>query len=70
MHEVLKLLNELVPDIATDQNVSLNSEKEAFLVNQPDHLQKFGMDLLSILIQVGYLICSLLTDFLLLFTAL
>ncbi|PSS23680.1 E3 ubiquitin-protein like [Actinidia chinensis var. chinensis] len=52
VYEVLKLLNELFPAIARDLNVPLNSEKEDFLVNQPDFLQKFGMDLLPILIQV------------------
>ncbi|GMP50528.1 hypothetical protein CsSME_00017111 [Camellia sinensis var. sinensis] len=52
VHEVLKLLNELLPAIARDHSISVNLEKENFLVNQPDHLQKFGMDLLSILIQV------------------
>ncbi|KAL7220380.1 hypothetical protein ACSBR2_013294 [Camellia fascicularis] len=52
VHEVLKLLNELLPAIARDHSISVNLEKENFLVNQPDHLQKFGMGLLSILIQV------------------
>ena len=56
--EVLKLLNELLPAIGRDLNVPLNMEKEAFLESRPDLLQKFGMDLLPILIQVGSLICS------------
>ena len=58
MYEVLKLLNELFPAIARDLNAPLNSEKEDFLVNQPDFLQNIGMDLLPILIQVGSLLCS------------
>ncbi|GFY93356.1 ubiquitin-protein ligase 4 [Actinidia rufa] len=52
VYEVLKLLNELFPAIARDLNAPLNSEKEDFLVNQPDFLQNIGMDLLPILIQV------------------
>ncbi|KAL7195450.1 hypothetical protein ACSBR1_035636 [Camellia fascicularis] len=52
VHEVLKLLNELLPAIVRDLNVPLNMEKEAFLESRPDLLQKFGMDLLPILIQV------------------
>lgn len=62
MHEVLKLLNELLPAIARDLNVSINSDKEDFLVNEPNFLQKFGMDLVPILIEVGslYVILKLL----------
>lgn len=62
MHEVLKLLNELLPAIARDLNVSINSDKEDFLVNEPNFLQKFGMDLVPILIEVGslYVIVKLL----------
>ncbi|KAL6998251.1 E3 ubiquitin-protein ligase upl4 [Sarracenia purpurea var. burkii] len=52
VHEVLKLLNEIFPAIARDLNVPLNLEKEDFLLNQPDFLRKFGMDLLPVLIQV------------------
>ncbi|XP_058208915.1 E3 ubiquitin-protein ligase UPL4 isoform X2 [Rhododendron vialii] len=52
VHEVLKLLNELLPAIARDLNVSINSDKEDFLVNEPNFLQKFGMDLVPILIEV------------------
>ncbi|CAK9164785.1 unnamed protein product [Ilex paraguariensis] len=52
VHEVLKLLNELLPAIARDQNTQLASNKEAFLVNRPDLLDKFGADLLPVLIQV------------------
>ncbi|XP_052173032.1 E3 ubiquitin-protein ligase UPL4 isoform X2 [Diospyros lotus] len=52
MHEILKLLNQLLPNITEDHSGPLNTEKEAFLVNKPDNLQKFGMDLLSVLIQV------------------
>ncbi|KAM7468155.1 hypothetical protein LguiB_015717 [Lonicera macranthoides] len=52
VHEVLKLLNELLPPIARDQDIKSGSDKEAFLMNRPDLLQMFGMDLLPVLIQV------------------
>ncbi|KAA8516515.1 hypothetical protein F0562_016979 [Nyssa sinensis] len=52
VHEVLKLLNELLPAIARDQGGQLALDKEAFLVNHPDLLEKFGMDILPVLIQV------------------
>ncbi|KAK3038394.1 hypothetical protein RJ639_030560 [Escallonia herrerae] len=52
VHEVLKLLNELLPGVAKDKDTQLALDKEAFLVNQPDLLQKFGVDLLPVLIQV------------------
>lgn len=52
VHEVLKLLNELLPAIDRDLNVPLNSNKENFLVNEPNFLQKFGRDLVPILIEV------------------
>lgn len=55
MHEVLKLLNELLPAIDRDLNVPLNSNKEDFLVNEPNFLQKFGRDLVPILIEVSSL---------------
>ncbi|KAJ9184255.1 hypothetical protein P3X46_004000 [Hevea brasiliensis] len=53
VHEVLKLLNELLPPVAKDQDVQQEvSEKESFLVNHPDLLHKFGSDILPMLIQV------------------
>ncbi|KAK9289472.1 hypothetical protein L1049_007627 [Liquidambar formosana] len=53
VHEVLNLLNELLPTLARDQeDVPLVSDKESFLVDHPDLLQKFGMDILPNLIQV------------------
>ncbi|PIN18482.1 E3 ubiquitin protein ligase [Handroanthus impetiginosus] len=52
IHEVLKLLNELLPRITAEQGGQQKSDKEAFLLNHPDILQKFGVDLLPILIQV------------------
>ncbi|KAK4281445.1 hypothetical protein QN277_012938 [Acacia crassicarpa] len=52
VYEVLKLLNELLPRLDKDQNDQLVLDKESFLVNNPDHLQKFGMDLVPLLIQV------------------
>lgn len=57
--EVLKLLNELLPPISRDQDNELASEKEDFLISHPDLLQKFGFDLLPVLIQVVILICGI-----------
>ncbi|XP_009622742.1 E3 ubiquitin-protein ligase UPL4 isoform X2 [Nicotiana tomentosiformis] len=50
--EVLKLLNELLPPISREQNIQLAADKEHFLINHPDLLQKFGFDLFPVLIQV------------------
>ncbi|XP_050242873.1 E3 ubiquitin-protein ligase UPL4 isoform X2 [Quercus robur] len=52
VYEVLKLLNELLPTSARDLDAQQVSDKEAFLVNCPSLLQKFGMDILPLLIQV------------------
>uniref|UniRef100_A0A6N2LAS4 HECT-type E3 ubiquitin transferase n=1 Tax=Salix viminalis TaxID=40686 RepID=A0A6N2LAS4_SALVM len=53
VHEVLKLLNVLLPIIARDQDVQqLVLDKETFLANHPKLLQKFGLDIISSLIQV------------------
>lgn len=53
INEVLRLLNELLPTIPAEGDSQQKSEKEAFLINHPDILHKFGVDLLPILIQVG-----------------
>ncbi|GAY52353.1 hypothetical protein CUMW_141130 [Citrus unshiu] len=52
VHEVLKLLNELLPTSVGDQCVQLVLDKQSFLVDRPDLLQNFGMDILPMLIQV------------------
>ncbi|XP_011094716.1 E3 ubiquitin-protein ligase UPL4 isoform X1 [Sesamum indicum] len=52
IHEVLKLLNELLPAITEEQDGEQKSDKEVFLLSHPDIVQKFGVDLLPILIQV------------------
>lgn len=52
VHEVLKLLNELLPATTNEQDNPLDSEKEAFLTSQPDLMRRFGLDLLPVLIQV------------------
>ncbi|XP_057778989.1 E3 ubiquitin-protein ligase UPL4 [Salvia miltiorrhiza] len=52
INEVLKLLNELLPTITVEEGSPQKTDKEAFLVNHPDILHKFGVDLLPILIQV------------------
>nr|KAJ0197924.1 hypothetical protein LSAT_V11C700375030 [Lactuca sativa] len=54
MHEVLKLLIQLLPVVFRNQEVPLAAEKEAFLVTHPDLVEKFGNDLLHVMIQVGY----------------
>ncbi|KAJ4908887.1 E3 ubiquitin-protein ligase UPL4 [Raphanus sativus] len=51
VHEVLKLVIELLPSSLVEDN-QLALEKESFLVNQPDLLQQFGADMLPVLIQV------------------
>lgn len=56
VYEVLKLLNELLPTSTRDQENPQLSDKESLLVNQPDLLQKFGMDILPLLTQVLFLI--------------
>lgn len=53
VHEVLKLLIQLLPVVAVNHEVQLAEEKAAFLMNHPDLLQNFGNDLLHVLIQVG-----------------
>ncbi|PRQ43454.1 putative aminoacyltransferase, E1 ubiquitin-activating enzyme [Rosa chinensis] len=52
VYEVLKLLNELLPTSARDQDAPQLSEKESFLINRPELLEKFGRDILPSLIQV------------------
>lgn len=53
VHEVLKLLNVLLPIIARDQDVQQHVlDKETFLANHPKLLQKFGLDIIPSLIQV------------------
>lgn len=62
INEVLKLLNELLPTITAEEDSQQKTDKEAFLINHPDILHKFGVDLLPILIQVG--ICHVLLELL------
>ncbi|XP_071690585.1 E3 ubiquitin-protein ligase UPL4 [Rutidosis leptorrhynchoides] len=52
VHEVLKLLIQLLPVVDRNHEVPLAKEKAEFLVNHPDLLQKFGYDLLPVLIRV------------------
>ncbi|XP_022767409.1 E3 ubiquitin-protein ligase UPL4-like isoform X2 [Durio zibethinus] len=52
VHEVLKLLNELLPTSAGDQVNQVVLDKQSFLADHPDLLQKFGMDILPTLVQV------------------
>ncbi|XWS59721.1 hypothetical protein CRYUN_Cryun08bG0146300 [Craigia yunnanensis] len=52
VHEVLKLLNELLPTSAGDQGNQVVLDKESFLVDHPDLLAKFGTDILPTLVQV------------------
>nr|KYP43929.1 E3 ubiquitin-protein ligase UPL4 [Cajanus cajan] len=52
VYEVLKLLNELLPGRAKDSNDQLVVDKESFLDNHSDHLQRLGMNVFPMLIQV------------------
>ncbi|XP_010543365.1 PREDICTED: E3 ubiquitin-protein ligase UPL4 [Tarenaya hassleriana] len=52
VHEVLKLVSELLPASPVEKDNQLEQDKETFLVNQPDLLQKFGTDMLPVMIQV------------------
>ncbi|KAJ4841387.1 hypothetical protein Tsubulata_011558 [Turnera subulata] len=53
VHEVLKLLNVLLPTVARDQDLEQAVlDKESFLAKYPDLLHKFGLDILPMLIQV------------------
>ncbi|XP_039066065.1 E3 ubiquitin-protein ligase UPL4-like isoform X1 [Hibiscus syriacus] len=52
VHEVLKLLNELLPTSTGDQANQVVLDKESFLADHHDHLQRFGMDLFPMLVQV------------------
>ncbi|POO01586.1 Coatomer beta subunit [Trema orientale] len=51
VYEVLKLLDELLPT-STGQDAPELFNKDSFLKNQPELLQKFGVDVLPLLIQV------------------
>ncbi|CAI9293823.1 unnamed protein product [Lactuca saligna] len=64
MHEVLKLLIQLLPVVSRNQEVPLAAKKEAFLVTHPDLVEKFWNDLLHVLIQVGYHLSIMLYWFL------
>ncbi|XP_023527252.1 E3 ubiquitin-protein ligase UPL4-like isoform X1 [Cucurbita pepo subsp. pepo] len=63
--EVLKLLNELLP--TEDAKAEQLSEKVSFLASNPKQLQKFGLDILPLLVQVVssgaklYVCCGCLT---------
>ncbi|KAG4383684.1 hypothetical protein GLYMA_13G136900v4 [Glycine max] len=52
VYEALKLLNELLPVQAKDQNDQLMLNKESFLESSPDLLQRLGMDVFPMLIKV------------------
>ncbi|XP_065854953.1 E3 ubiquitin-protein ligase UPL4 [Euphorbia lathyris] len=53
VHEVLKLLNELLPHVAKNQDVPQEmTEKESFLVDHPDMMHQFSSDILPMLVQV------------------
>ncbi|XP_047316490.1 E3 ubiquitin-protein ligase UPL4-like [Impatiens glandulifera] len=52
IHEVLKLLDVLLPAQRGNQNIELNLEKQAFLNDHPDLFQKFKKEILPILMQV------------------
>ncbi|CAH9078224.1 unnamed protein product [Cuscuta epithymum] len=52
VHEVLKLLYELLPPIARESETQPATDKESFLMNRLDLLQNFSIDLLPALLQL------------------
>nr|DAD26062.1 TPA_asm: hypothetical protein HUJ06_027530 [Nelumbo nucifera] len=53
VHEVIKLLNVLLPPLPrNNEDIPLVSDKERILVDQPELLQQFRIDILPVLIQV------------------
>ncbi|GAB4856730.1 E3 ubiquitin-protein ligase upl4 [Ancistrocladus abbreviatus] len=52
VHGILKLLNELLPPIVRDKEDQLLESKARILEDRPDILQKFGMIILPVLVQV------------------
>lgn len=48
-------MNELLPRITAEEDGQIKSDKESYLLDHPDILQKFGVELLPTLIQVGVL---------------
>ncbi|KAL2933844.1 E3 ubiquitin-protein ligase UPL4 [Bienertia sinuspersici] len=52
VQEILKLLHVLLPEVDKDKKEESLSSTERTLLNHPDNLQKFGIDILSTLVQV------------------
>ncbi|XP_031397200.1 E3 ubiquitin-protein ligase UPL4 [Punica granatum] len=52
VHEVLKLLNEVVPSSSNSEYMQQISEKEAFLADNPVFIRRLGMEMLPLLIQM------------------
>ncbi|KAK9124363.1 hypothetical protein Sjap_013965 [Stephania japonica] len=52
VHEVLKLLNELLPQARKNEDISPTVDKEKILRDQPELLQQLGIEILPVLIQV------------------
>ncbi|KAG1337984.1 E3 ubiquitin-protein ligase UPL4 [Cocos nucifera] len=53
VHEVLKLLNQLIPPMARDvEDIQVVLAKEKILMDQPSFLHQFSMDILPVSIQV------------------
>ncbi|WCJ34586.1 E3 ubiquitin-protein ligase UPL4 [Euphorbia peplus] len=53
VHGVLKLLNELLPHVAKNQDSPQEmTEKESFVVDHPDLMHQFSSDILPMLVQV------------------
>lgn len=53
VQEILKLLYELLPTSSNCEDVQEGSEKQAFLTDNPVFVQRLGMEILPLLIQVG-----------------
>ncbi|XP_021751622.1 E3 ubiquitin-protein ligase UPL4-like isoform X2 [Chenopodium quinoa] len=52
VHEVLKLLHGLLPEVVRDKKEELLSSTDRILLDQPDIMQEFGTDILPTLVQV------------------
>ncbi|KMS95508.1 hypothetical protein BVRB_007490 [Beta vulgaris subsp. vulgaris] len=52
VHEILKLLHELLPEVSRDKKEEILSSTERILLDQPHILQEFGLDILPTLVQV------------------
>lgn len=52
MQEILKLLYELLPTSSDGEDQQQDADKQAFLADNPVFVQRIGMEVLPLLIQV------------------